>query len=65
MQMNQIVVKNISVYVHTHVYTFMHVITMEKETMNLKVSKEEYMAGFEEEKMEGRNDIMKIIISLA
>lgn len=53
MQMNQTVVKNICVYVHTHAYTFMHVIAMEKETMNLKVSKEEYMAGFEEKKWKG------------
>lgn len=51
--MNQIVVKNMCVYIHTHMYTFMHVITMEKETMNLKASKVEYIAGFEEKKWKG------------
>lgn len=53
MQSNQVIVKNMCVYIHTHAYTFMHVITMKKEIMNLKASKEEYMGGFEEKKWKG------------
>lgn len=53
MQTNQVIVKNIRVFIHTHAYTFMHVIAMKTEIMNLKASKEEYMEGFEEKKWEG------------
>lgn len=54
MQINQVIVKNTCVFIHTHAYTFMHVITMKKEIMNLKASKEEYMGGFEEKKWKGK-----------
>lgn len=44
-QTEQAVFRNICVY-NTHTYIYVYVITMEKEAMDFKESKEGYIGGF-------------------